>query len=269
MHRFLLSCEFGICQLGQYPKFDPQHIDPARKNIIDTSKPIFELVQDIADLNMIFIVSLFCDVEEIACALDLIKICRNNSVFITVITASKNAQRADLFNLKNEVDIFLTLEDDPFPDDLQSDSVAYAIDILSESFDKELYMFECEPFYDGSIYAFSKSGRAELFTFELHKVDYEQRQLQLKDEVIARITGKRLAFVHFKSGEDSRLWPVIYITNVIKATAGDMIYTTWHGGFNDSIGKRAFVTVLLSYLDNPNNSYGNGKNKTAFQRRIR
>lgn len=269
MHRLFLNCEFGIFQLGQYPAFDPQHIDSASKNIIDTSKPVLELIQDIAALNMIFIVSLFCDVEEIFHALELVKICRNNSVFISVITSSTNAQRADLLNLKNEVDIFLTLDDNSFPDDSQSDSVAYAIDFLTESFDEELYEFEDEPFYDGSVYAFSKSGSAELFTFELHKADYEHCQLQLKDEVVARISGKRLAFVHFKSGEDSRCWPNGYITNVIKATARSMIYITWRGEFNDAIGKRAFVTVLLSSLDNPNNSYGSGKGKTVFQKRVR
>lgn len=269
MHRFLLNCEFGICQLGQYPKFDPQHIDFEIKNIIDTSKPVLELIQDIAGLNMIFIVSIFCDVEEIAHALELVKICRNNSVFISVITTSKNAQRADLLNLKDEVDIFLTLDDNPFLDDSRLDSVAYAIGFLAESFDEELYEFEDEPFYDGSVYDFSKSGSAELLTFELHKADYNQRQLQLKDEVVARISGKRLAFVCFKSDEDSRIWSIDYITNVIKTTAGSMVYTTWRGGFSNSIGKRTFVTVLLSNLDNPNNSYGNGKNKTVFQKRMR
>lgn len=181
MHKRLLSCEFGICQLGQYPEFDPQHIDYVRKNIIDTSKPILELIQDIADLNMIFIVSQFCDIEEIKHALELVRICRNNSVFISVITTNRNAQCAHLLNLKDEVDIFLTLDDNPFPDDLQLDSVSYAIGFLTESFDEELYEFESEPFYGGSVYAFSKSGSAELFTFELHKSDYNQRQLQLKD----------------------------------------------------------------------------------------
>lgn len=268
MHRFLLNCEFGICQLGQYPEFDPQHIDSARKDFIDTSKPVLELIQDIANLNMIFIVSLFCDSEEIAHALELVQICRKNSVFVSVITTSRNAQRADLLNLKDEVDIFLTLDDNPFLDDSQLDSVAYAIDFLAESFDGELYEFESEPFYNGSVYAFSKSGSAELLTFELHRADYNQRQLQLKDEIVARISGKRLAFVCFKSDEDSRIWPIDYITNVIKTTAGNMMYTAWRGSFSNSIGTSAFVTVLLSNLDNPNNSYGNGKNKTAFQKRI-
>lgn len=268
MHISLLNCEFGICQLGQCPEFDPIHVDSARKNIIDISKPVLELIQDIADLNMMFIVSQFCNVEEISHALELVKICRNYPVFISVIAASGNTQRTDLLNLKDEVDIFLTLDENPFPDDSQLDSVAYAIDFLAESFDMELYEFESEPFYSGSVYAFSKSGNAELLTFELHKADYNQGQLQLKDEVVARISGKRLAFVHFKSGEDSRMWPTNYITNIIKATAGNMIYTTWRGSFDEAIGKRAFVTVLLSNLDNPNNSYGNGKNKTVFQKRI-
>lgn len=269
MHRCVLNCEFGICQLGEYPGFDHHHIDPYRKNIIDTSKPILDLIQDIANLKMMFIISHFRGSEEMAHALELVKICRNHSVFTSVITSSQNIQRATLSTLKDEVDIFLYLNDSPFPDDLLFDSVAYAIDFLTESFDEELYEFEFEPSYDGSIYAFSKSGRANLFTFELHKEDYAQRQLQLKEDVKKRISGKRLAFIHFKSGEDDRIWPKDYITDVIKSTAGSMIYATWHGSFSDSIGKKAFVTVLLSDLDNPNNSYGSGKDKTIFQKRIR
>ena len=266
MSRIIPSSEFGVCQFGEYPNFDPHHIDSRRQKIIDTSKPILELIKDIAGLNMIFIVSLFRDDEEIIQTLELIKICRNNSVFIAIITANQNAQRADLLNLKEEADIFLTLDDNPFPDDLQSDSVTYAIDLLTDSFDDELSEFEYEPFYNGSLYAFSKSGRAELFTFEVYRADYAQRQMKLKDDVIERITGKRLAIVHFKSGEDSRLWPIFYITDVIKEAAGSMIYATWRG--SGSIKKRSFVTILLSDLDNPNNSYGNGKDKTIFQKKI-
>lgn len=269
MHKSLFNCKFGICQLGQCPKFDSIHVNSAGKNIIDISKPVLELIQDIAALDMMFIVSQFCNVEEISHALELAKICRNYPVFISVITVSENIQRTDLLNLKDEVDIFLTLDGNSFTDDLPLDSVAHAIDFLVESFDEELYEFKSEPSFDGSVYAFSKSGNAELLTFELHKADYHQRQLQLKDEVVARILGKQLAYVHFESGEDSRIWPSDYITNIIKATAGNMIFTTWRGGFDEAIGKRALVTVLLSNLDNPNNSYGNGKNKTAFQKRIR
>lgn len=269
MRQSLLYCEYGICQLGQYPGFDPQHIDTTGKNIIDISAPPLELIQSISSLYMIFIVSNFNNPNEIVYAQELIKICRNHSIFISAITESKNAKREDLLVLKNEVDVFLTLDAEPFLDDSHFDSVAYAIRFLADAFDEELYEFEDNPFYDGSVYAFSKSGQAKLFTFELHKADYNQRQLQLMDSVVAKISGKRLAFVYFKSGEDSRSWPCAYITNVIKATAGSMLYATCHGRFSDSFGKRTFITVLLSDLDNPNNSYGNGKDKTIFQKRIR
>lgn len=182
MHKSLLNCEFGICQLGLYSEFNPQHIKSAGINLIDISKPALELIQDVSKLNMIFIVSCFCNDKEIAHALELVKICRNNSVFISVITVNKNAQRTDLLDLKNGVDIFLALDSSPLPDDSQLDSVAYAIDFLAKSFDEELYEFEDRPIYDGAVYAFAKSGGAELFTFELHKADYNQRQLQLEDQ---------------------------------------------------------------------------------------
>ena len=86
------------------------------------------------EIHNLFIVSKFSDPEEIANALDLVRICRNYIIFITVITPRENQSRTDLFELKNSVDVFLCLENEYYEEEKITDPVSYAVDFMAHSY---------------------------------------------------------------------------------------------------------------------------------------
>lgn len=215
-----------------------------------------------------FIVSKFSHQKDIDAAVDFVKLCRNHFIFITVITPARNDNRDDLMELKNRADIFLLLEGEYFEDEAIIDPVAYAIDFLAESFDEVIDTDDFEPWYDGPFYAFSQSGSAKLVLFKVIKTDYENEDpFQLPAEIAKQIYGKRLAFLHIKSGDDARIWPNNAITNAVKKASGRMIYAGWRSTCKQEIGKKTWVTALVSDMDNPKNSFTGSKDRTVFQGR--
>lgn len=257
---------FGVCQLGKWQNFDHNHIDSLSKEIIDLSEPFSMWFSTLKEIHNLFIVSTFSDPCEISNALDLVRICRNYIIFITVITPKENQYRTDLSELKNSADVFLCLEDEYYEEEKVTDPVSYAIDFMAHSFDEYIDEVDFKPWYEGQFYAFSQSGCAQLVVFDLMKDDYEKKDtFQLPNEIAQKITGKRLGFLYIKSGSDSRIWPGEFITNTFKKTSGNMIYAGWSGISGLRLGKKSWITAIVSDMDNPNNSFGSGKNKTVFQ----
>lgn len=257
---------FGICQLGKWDTFSHSNIQSYNKRIIDFSAPFPLWLPTLAELSNIFIVSEFASPEDITNAIDFIKICRNNLIFISVITPATNKTRSDLTELKNCVDIFLGIEDQYCENEIYTDPVSYAINFLAHAFDEYIDKRDFKPCYDGPFYAFSQSGCAELVVFKLFKSDYDKNNNFQLPEATARIVlGKRLAFLYIKSGDDNRIWPKQLITDTLKKASGKMLFASWCSRGDANIGKMTWVTAIVSDMDNPNNSYGSSKNKTAFQ----
>lgn len=257
---------FGICQLGEWDAFNHSNVNSYNKRIIDFSKPFPLWLPTLQELSNLFIVSKFTNPEDITNALDLIKLCRNNLVFITVITPSINKTRTDLVELKKSTDIFLRVENQYYESEVFIDPVSYAIDFLAHAFDEYIDKRDFKPWYDGPFYAFSNSGSAELIIFKLFKSDYDKNDnFQLPEAAARNVHGKRLAFLHIKSGDDDRIWPKQLITDTLKKASGNMLFASWCSRGDSSIGKMTWVTAIVSEMDNPNNSYGSSKNKTAFQ----
>lgn len=257
---------FGICQLGKWESFDHNNIDSLSKEIIDLSQPFPMWMSTLKEIHNLFIVSMFSTSDQIANALDLIRICRNSLIFITVITSKENQVRSDLAEIKNATDIFLCLEQEYYEDEKIVDPVSYAIDFMANSFDEYIDEIDFKPWYEGQFYAFSQSGSAQLVVFDLMKDEYEKKDaFKLPDEVVRQITEKKLAFLYIKSGSDSRLWPNEFITTTFKKASGSMIYAGWHGISGLPLGKKSWITAIVSDMDNPNNSFCNSKNKTVFQ----
>ena len=257
---------FGICQLGEWESFNHNNIDSLSKEIIDLSQPFPMWMSTLKEIHNLFIISMFSAPDQIANALDLIRICRNSLIFITVITPKENQGRSDLAEITNATDIFLFLENEYYEEEKIVDPVSYAIDFMATSFDEYVDEINFKPWYEGQFYAFSQSGSARLVVFDLMKSDYEKKDtFQMSDDVVRQITGKRLAFLYIKSGSDSRLWPNEFITTTFKMASGSIIYAGWHGISGLPLGKKSWITAIVSDMDNPNNSFGNGKNKTIFQ----
>lgn len=257
---------FGICQLGKWESFDHNNIDSLSKEIIDLSQPFPMWMSTLKEIHNLFIVSMFSTSDQIANALDIIRICRNSLIFITVITPKENQVRSDLAEIKKATDIFLCLEQEYYEDEKIVDPVSYAIDFMANSFDEYIDEIDFKPWYEGQFYAFSQSGSAQLVVFDLMKDEYEKKDaFKLPDEVVRQITGKKLAFLYIKSGSDSRLWPNEFITTTFKKTSGSMIYAGWCGVSGLRLGKKSWITAIVSDMDNPNNSFCNSKNKTVFQ----
>ena len=266
MYHTETSNTFGICQIGEWSTFNHYNIDSISKIIIDISRPIPTWIKTLQDIRNIFIVSQFVSQEDINSAIDLIRLCRNNFTFITVITSVLNDARNDLFDLKNYADIFLLVEPEYFENEKINDTMSYAIDFLAESFDEVIDTEDFEPWYDCPFYAFSQSGSAKLVVFKLLKADYEKGdEFQLLAEIMKQLSDKRLAFLHIKSGDDSRIWPKEAITKAVKKASGKMIYAGWRSSYNQEIGKKTWVTAEVSYMDNPQNSFTGRKNRTVFQ----
>lgn len=257
---------FGICQLGEWSAFSHSNIQSYNKRIIDFSAPFPLWLPTLTELSNIFIVSRFASPEDITNALDFIKICRNNLIFISVITPATNKARSDLTELKNCVDIFMGIEDQYCENEIYTDPVSYAIDFLAHALDEYIDKRDFKPCYDGPFYAFSQSGCAELVVFKLFKSDYDKNNnFQLPEATARSMLGKRLAFLYIKSGDDNRIWPKQLITDTLKKASGNMLFASWYSRGDANIGKMTWVTAIVSDMDNPNNSYGSSKNKTAFQ----
>lgn len=88
---------------------------------------------------------------------------------------------------------------------------------------------------------------------------------QLPEAAAQSVLGKRLAFLYIKSGDDNRIWPKQLITDTLKKASENMLFASWCSRGDANIGKMTWVTAIVSNMDSPNNSYGSGKNKTAFQ----
>lgn len=260
------SNPFGICKIGEWASFKQNNIDSPSKKTINLSEPFFSWIAELQEIRNMFIVSTFSHQKDIDAAVDFIKLCRNHFIFITVITHVSNYNRDDLIELKDRADIFLLLEDEYFEDEAIIDPISYAIDFLAESFDEVIDTDDFEPWYDGPFYAFSQSGSARLVLFKLLKADYENEvPFQLSVEIGKQICGKRLAFLHIKSGDDNRIWPNNAITNAVKKASGRMIYAGWRSTCKQEIGKKTWVTALVSDMDNPKNSFTGSKDRTVFQ----
>ena len=100
---------FGICQLGKWENFDHNHIDSLSKEIIDLSEPFPVWLSTLKEIHNLFIVSTFSDPCEISNALDLVRICRNYIIFITVITPKENQYRTDLLHRRTDRSICCTI----------------------------------------------------------------------------------------------------------------------------------------------------------------
>lgn len=256
---------FGICQLGKWESFDHNNIDSLSKEIIDLSQPFPMWMSTLKEIHNLFIVSMFSTSDQIANALDIIRICRNSLIFITVITPKENQVRSDLAEIKKPQIYFYVWNKNIMKMRIV-DPVSYAIDFMANSFDEYIDEIDFKPWYEGQFYAFSQSGSAQLVVFDLMKDEYEKKDaFKLPDEVVRQITGKKLAFLYIKSGSDSRLWPNEFITTTFKKTSGSMIYAGWCGVSGLRLGKKSWITAIVSDMDNPNNSFCNSKNKTVFQ----
>ena len=127
---------FGICQLGEWDTFNHNNVQSYNKRIIDFSKPFPLWLPVLQELSNLFIVSKFTAPEDITNALDLIRLCRNHLVFITVLTPSINKTRKDLVEIKTNSDIFLSVENQYCENEVFTDPVSYAIDFLAHAFDE-------------------------------------------------------------------------------------------------------------------------------------
>ena len=257
---------FGICQLGEWDTFNHNNVESYNKRIIDFSKPFPLWLPVLQELSNLFIVSKFTAPEDITNALDLIRLCRNHLVFITVLTPSISKTRKDLVEIKTNSDILLSVENQYCENEVFTDPVSYAIDFLAHAFDEYIDKRDFKPWYDSPLYAFSQSGSAELVVFKLLKSDYDKNDnFQLPEAAAQSVLGKRLAFLYIKSGDDNRIWPKQLTTDTLKKASGNMLFASWCSRGDVSIGKMTWVTAIVSDMDNPNNSYGSCKNKTAFQ----
>ncbi|WP_243109600.1 hypothetical protein [Dehalobacter sp. 14DCB1] len=266
MYEVNVSDDFGICQFGNYALFNPKNISSLSKKIIDISKPFTEWLPLLKEIKNMYIVSCFQKSDEISNAIELIRLCRNNHTFITVITPKASLRDQLAVNqIKNETDIFLILENEYWEDEKIVDPVSYAISFLVEAFDEVIISKDHVPWYDGPLYAFSKSGTAQIITFKVLKSEYEKENYEIADEIIEKLSGKRLALLNIKSGDDVRVWPKAVITKAVKRASGNMLYASWCSLFGQSIGKKTWVSAIVSDLDNEDNSYSNPKNRTFFQ----
>ena len=257
---------FGICQLGQWEDFNHNHINSLSKEIIDLSMPFHTWMPALGEIRNLFIISKFSTQDEITNALDLVRLCRNHIIFITVITPQENKFRTDLTDLKNAADIFLCLENEYYEEEKVTDPVSYAIDFMAHCFDEYIDDINFKPWAEGPFYAFSQSGGAKLIVSSLMKDDYDRNDMfQLPTEIVQQVIGTRLAFLYIKSGSDSRIWPKHLITNSLKKTSENMIYAGWCSVSGLNTGKKTWITAILSDMDNPNNSFGHGQSKTFFQ----
>lgn len=258
---------FGICQLGEWDTFDHNNVESDNKRIIDFSKPFPLWLPVLQELSNLFIVSKFTVPEDITVALDLIKLCRNSLVFITVITPSICKTRNDLVELKNSVDIFLGVEDIYCEKEVFTDPASYAVDFMAQAFDKYVDKQDFKPCYDDQFYAFSQSGCAKLISFQLPKNSYKRYDIcHLPEEVIKQVNGKYLAYFNIKYSKDCKSWLLGLMIDALKEASGNMYFASGCTTPDRRMGSTIWVTAIISDMDNPNNSYGSSLNKTAFQR---
>lgn len=268
MYEMVSENKFGICVLEEWKEFEHDHILSYGKEMFDFRAPVLTWLPRLNEVVHMFIVSRFLSPQSIADAFDIIKLCRNNSVFITIITPTNNKDHNDLKELKLKTDIFLYVEDNYYENKTITDPVSYAIYTVVMSFDeyidKENVKFQCESPY----YAFSQSGSAELVVFRLFKNDYDKiDNFELSESVAGQVRGKRIGYLLIKSGDDFRAWRIGRIKDAFIKASGSMLYASACGIGDTSIGKMTWVTAIVSDMDNPNNSYGSSQNKTAFQGR--
>ena len=113
MYEMVSENMFGICVLEEWKEFKHDHIMIYGKEMFDFQTPVLTWLTRLNEVVHMFIVSRFLSPQSIANAFDIIKLCRNNSVFVTIITPINNKDRNDLKELKFKTDIFLYVEDEP------------------------------------------------------------------------------------------------------------------------------------------------------------
>ena len=268
MYEMVLENKFGICVLEEWKEFKHDHIMNYGKEMFDFQAPVLTWLPRLNEVVHMFIVSRFLSSQSIDNALDIIKLCRNNSVFVTIITPTNNKDRNDLKELKLKTDIFLYVEDEYYENETITDPVSYAIFTVVMSFDeyidKDNIRFQGENPY----YAFSQSGSAKLVVFRLYKNDYDKKEkFKLSQDVAGQVYGKRIGYLLIRSGDDHRAWRLARIRDALVEAAGNMLFAGACGIGDRNIGKMTWVTAIVSDMDNPNNSYGDSKNKTVFQRK--
>lgn len=268
MYEMVTENKFGICILGEWKEFKHDHIVSYGKELLDFEAPSLMWLPKLNEVVHMFIVSRFLSPQSIADAFDIIKLCRNNLVFVTIITPTYNKCRNDLEELKLKADIFLYVDDAYYENETITDPVSFAIYTVVMCFDEYIDKGNIRFQYESPFYAFSQSGSAELVVFRLFKNDYDKKdKFQLSEEVAVQIHGKRIGYLLIKSGDNNRAWRIGKIRDALKEASGRMLFASACSVGDADIGKMTWVTALVSDMDNPNNSYGNSKNKTAFQRR--
>ena len=98
-------------------------------------------------------------------------------------------------------------------------------------------------------------------------INDKKEELKLSESVAGQVRGKRIGYLLIKSGDDHRAWRIGRIRDALVEASGNMLFAGACGIGDANIGKMTWVTAIVSDMDNPNNSYGDSKNKTAFQRK--
>ncbi len=254
--------DFGICQFGKWDAFDSNNIISDSKQMIDFTLPFPRWISILSSLSKVFIVSQFTSQEDIVNALDFIKVCRNTAIFISVITPVKNKLRSDLTEVKMSSDIFLYVEDKYFENQTYIDPVSYAIHTLANSFDESI---EGKPQYGDVTYAFLRSGSAELITFYVSALDFNKSDtFQFSEEISAKVYGKRLGYLFIKSSETNKSWRLGLMVDALRRASMGMLFASACSIFEPLPQKGAWVTAIVSELDNPNNSFTASVNITAY-----
>ena len=156
MYEMVSENKFGICVLEEWKEFKHDHIMSNGKEMFDFQAPVLTWLPRLNEVVHMFIVSRFLSPQSIANAFDIIKLCRNNLVFVTIITPTNNKDRNDLKELKLKTDIFLYVEDEYYENETITDPVSYAIFTVVMSFDEYIDKDNIRFQGENSYYAFSQ-----------------------------------------------------------------------------------------------------------------